>query len=120
MNTIAAFGIEFGVTVLVALLVVFYLRTSLHRILVDLCGGEYRARFWLAFSTVLLIGVPAAAALAYRPLPAAFPDALDAFFDMARQLGQNVIGLLAALSVLGVIIAFFALVAPRVPRERPS
>ncbi len=110
MNTIAAFGIEFVVTVLTGFLLMQYLRPSLSRILIDLCGGEDRARFWTAFATVLLIGVPAATALGYRPLAGSFADA---FFSIARQLGQNVMGFLGALVALGIVVAFFALVAPR-------
>ena len=115
MNTVAVFGIEFVLTILVGLLLMFYLRPSLYRVLVDLCGGEERARFWLAFSTVLLIGVPAASALGYRPVLGTFPDS---FFDLAQQLGRNVMGFLVALVALGIVVAFFALVAPRTAKER--
>lgn len=117
MNTIATFGIEFVVTILVGLLLMLYLRPSLYRVLIDLCGGEDRARFWSAFSTVLLIGVPAAIALGYHPTPGRFQDA---FFDLARQLGQNVMGFLVALVALGLVVAFFALVAPRTSKEQKS
>ncbi len=115
MNTIAAFGIEFVVTLLIGFLLMLYLRAPLYRVLVDLCGGEDRARFWSVFSVVLLIGLPSAAALGYRPL-SGYPT--DMFFDMARQLGQNVMAFLAALVALGIVVAFFALVAPRAPKER--
>jgi hypothetical protein len=117
MNTIVAFGIDFSLTLLVGFLVMSYLRSSLFRMLVDLCGTEDRGRFWLAFSTVLLIGVPASAALGYRP---ATWSPADSFFDIARQLGQNIMGFLAALAVVGLVIGFFALVAPRVPRGQQS
>ncbi len=117
MNTIAAFGIEFVLTLLTGCLLMFYLRPSLHRILVDLCGGEDRARFWSMFATVLLIGVPTATTLGYRPVPGSFADA---FFDLSRQLGQNVMSFLGALAALGIVVAFFALVAPRAARERQS
>ncbi len=115
MSSIAAFGIEFFVTLLIGFLLLLYLRAPLYRVLVDLCGGEDRARFWSAFAAVLLIGFPSAAALGYRPYAG---SSTDAFFDMARQLGQNVIAFLAALVALGIVVAFFALVAPRAPKER--
>ena len=117
MNSIAAFGIEFLITLLVGFLLMLYLRGPLHRVLVDLCSGEDRARFWSAFSAVLLIGFPSVAALGYRPL-AGSPS--DTFFDLAHQLGQNVMAFLAALVSLGIVVAFFALVAPRTPKERQS
>ncbi len=117
MNTIAAFGIEFLLTILAGSLLMFYLRPSLHRVLVDLCGGEDRARFWSMFATVLLIGVPTATTLGYRPEYGSFTDS---FFDLARQLGQNVMSFLGALVALGIVVAFFALVAPRAAREQKS
>src|SRR5512146_1490522 len=98
MNTIAAFGIEFVVTLLVGLLLMLYLRPSLYRVRVDLCGGEDRARCWSAFSTVPLIGIPATVALGYQPTSGRFHDA---FFELARQLGLNVMGFLVALVPLG-------------------
>ncbi len=110
MNSIVAFGVEFVATILIGFLLMQYLRPSLHRILIDLCRGEDRARFWSAFATVLLIGVPAATAMGYHPMAGSFADA---FFSVARQLGQNVMGFLAALVALGIVVAFFALVAPR-------
>ncbi len=117
MDSIAAFGIEFVATLLVGVLLMLYLRAPLYRVLVDLCGGEERARFWSAFAVVLLIGFPSAAALGYHPFAG---SATDLFFDMARQLGQNVMAFLAALVALGIVVAFFALVAPRAPKERSS
>ncbi len=110
MNQFAAFGLDLVLTVLVTLLLFVYLRLSLHRILIDLCGSELRARFWLAFSSLVLIGIPAASALGYRP---EFSSADALFFDFTRQLGQNLISFLMALVGLGIVVGFFALVAPR-------
>ncbi len=115
MNSIAAFGVEFVMTVAIGFLLMLYLRAPLYRILVDLCGSEERARFWAAFSAVLLIGLPSAATLGYHPFSG---NLTDTFFDMARQLGQNVMAFLAALVALGIVVAFFALVAPRASKER--
>ncbi len=117
MNTFVAFGLELLVTLLLGFLLMLYLRPSLYRVLVDLCGGEDRARFWSAFSTVLLIGAPSASALGYRPMPGSLGDS---FLDVTHQLGQNLMTFLMALIALGLVVAFFALVAPRVPKERKS
>ncbi len=115
MNTFVAFGFELLVTLLMGFVLMVYLRPSLYRVLVDLCGGEDRARFWLAFATVLLIGAPTASALGYQPLHTTVNEML---FDVTRQLGQNLVSFLMALVALGLVVAFFALVAPRVPKER--
>lgn len=117
MNLLTAFGMEFLATLLIGFMLVAYIRRPLYRILVDLCGTEDRARFWLAFSTVLLVGVPTASALGYQPLQG---DVTESFFLIFRQLGQNVMGFLVALVGLGLVVSFFALVAPRTPKERSS
>lgn len=115
MNSFVAFAFELFLTVLMGFLLILYLRPSLYRVLVDICGGEDRARFWSAFATVLLVGAPSASALGYQPLHAGFNEAL---FDVTRQLGQNLVSFLVALVALGLVVALFALVAPRAPRER--
>ncbi len=117
MNPLAAFWIDLAVTLLAGFLLVAYLRPSLFRILIDLCGGEERARFWTSFSALVLIGVPAASALAYIPGGAG----LDGwFFNITHRLSQNFVMFLMALVGLGFVVGFFALVAPRTPREKTS
>ena len=117
MNTLAAFAIEFLTTLLIGFLLVQYIRRPLFRVLVDLCGTEDRAAFWSAFCAVLLIGIPAAGALGYQPTQASLPDS---FFLIFRQLGQNTMAFLIALIGVGLIVSFFALVAPKPPKERSS
>ena len=110
MNSIVSFLIEVGLTLLICLLLVFYLRLYLHRILVDLCGNEDRAQFWTVFSNILLVGFPFMFALGYRP--GAFTSQ-DLFFDIVGRLSNNLGMYLAALVVIGMIVSFFALVAPK-------
>lgn len=117
MNLLEAFAIELGVTLLIGFLLLAYIRLPLYRLLVDLCGTEDRARFWSAFSAVLLIGFPTASALGYQPLPG---DPSESLFLIFRQLGQNLIGFLVALVALGLVISLFALAAPRVSKEHSS
>lgn len=110
MNTILSFVIEVSLTLLIAALLVNYLRPFLWKILVDLCGTEERAKFWTAFSNILLIGLPAIFALNFRPI-ASSPEGL--FFEIAGKLSGNLGGLLLALIGVGFIVSFFALVARR-------
>lgn len=110
MNTIASFLIQLTVTLAIAFLLVGYLRPHLHRVLLELCGTEERAQFWIAFSNILLIGMPAIFALNYKP---EFRDTESLFFDVAGKLSGNLGGLLFALICIGIIVSFFALVAPR-------
>ncbi len=117
MNVLTAFVIECVLTLSIGLLLVAYMRPSLYSVLVDLCGTEGRARFWLAFSSVLLVGVPAASSLGYEPLPGDLSESLLLVF---RQLGHNIMSFLVALVGLGLAVSFFALVAPKPPKERSS
>ncbi|MBI3739657.1 MAG: hypothetical protein HY258_11470 [Chloroflexi bacterium] len=110
MNIIASFLIEIAVTLLICSLIIAYLRPHLLRVLVDLCGTEDRARFWTVFSTILLGGLPLIFALGYRP------EAItseDVFFEIIGRLSGNLGGFLAAMIAIGIIVSFFALVAPR-------
>ncbi len=110
MNTVLSFLIEIVLTLLIAALVVGYLRPFLKKVLADLCGTEERAQFWTAFSNILLIGLPMIFALGYQP-EAENAEAL--FFDVAGKLSGNLGGLLFALLGIGLIVSFFALVAPK-------
>ena len=110
MNMIFSFVIEVALTVVISGLLVRYLRPFLQKILLDLCGTEERAQFWTAFSNILLIGLPIIFALAYKP-EASSPEAL--FFEMAGKLSGNLGGLLLALIGTGLMISFFALIAPK-------
>ena len=110
MNTIVSFLIEISLTLLLCVLIVGYLRPFLRKVLVDLCGTEDRAQFWTAFLNILLIGMPMIFALGYRP-EAKNTEGL--FFEIAGKLSGNLGGLLIALIGSGMIVAFFALVAPK-------
>lgn len=110
MNTLFPFVIEVTVTLVVAALLTGYLRPFLRKILIDLCGTEDRAQFWTAFSNILLIVVPVIFALNYRP-EAESVQAL--FFEVAGKVSENLGGLLASLIGIGIVVSFFALIAPR-------
>jgi hypothetical protein len=117
MNTIFSFIVEVALTLGISVLLVRYLRPLLRKVLTDLCGTEDRAQFWTAFSNILLIGLPIIFALNYRP-EARSAEAL--FFEVAGKLSGNLGGLLLALVVIGVIVSFFALAAPRQRKPEPK
>jgi len=117
MNDIAAFTLDLVLTLLVAFALVLYLSPSLFRILVDLCGTQDRARFWLTFSRMLLLGIPAVAALGYQP---GISLGEPWYFDMAHQLAHTAMSLLVAVIGLGTVITFFAAIAPRQRKENAS
>jgi hypothetical protein len=110
MNTIFSFVIEVVLTLVISALLVGYLRPFLQKVLVDLCGTEDRAQFWVVFSSILLIGMPIIFALNYRPEA---KTAEQLFFEVAGKLSGNLGGLLLALIAVGMIVSFFALAAAR-------
>ena len=110
MNTIVSFLVQLGITFVIVFSLVGYLRPYLRKILVDLCGTEERSQFWTAFSNILLIGMPMIFALNYKP---EVTNAEELFFDVAGKLSGNLGGLLLALVCIGIVVSFFALVAPR-------
>ena len=110
MNIIISFLIQVTLTLVITSLIVGYLRPFLRKVLVDLCGTKERAQFWIAFSNILLIGLPIIIALNYRPEA---NDAEELFFEVAGKLSGNLGGLLFAMFGTGLIVSFFALVAPK-------
>jgi hypothetical protein len=110
MNPFLNLSVEVSLTVLVCVLVTRYLRTSLYRVLVDLCKTEDRAQFWVTFANILLIGLPLIIALGFRPESGTLEEAI---FEMLGRLSGNLAGYLFALVGLGFIVTIFALVATR-------
>jgi len=110
MSPFLALSIEVGLTVLVCVLITRYLRPYLRRVLVDLCRTEDRAQFWVAFSNILLNGVPLIIALGFRPEAGTLEESI---FEMMGRLSGNLAGYLFALVGVGSVVSIFALVAPR-------
>jgi hypothetical protein len=85
-------------TAVVSLSVMAYVQGPLRRILVELCGTDERAHFWMVFSNVTVVVVSLMAALQYRPEPAASSPAL---IEVASQLKWGLAGLAISMLALG-------------------
>jgi hypothetical protein len=114
MNPFLALSVEVGLTILACVLITAYLRPHLTRVLIDLCRTEERAQFWAAFSNILLIGLPLIIALGFRPEAETLEAAA---FEVLGRLSGNLAGYLFALVGIGIMVSFFALVAPRPAAE---
>ena len=110
MERIWIYLLQIIVTAGTSLAVVIYFRPHLKRVLVDLCGTQDRAQFWVVFSSILLVGLPLIFALGFNPLNI---KAGLLFYDTARQVRANLLGFLLALIAIGFSVSVFALVAPR-------
>jgi hypothetical protein len=117
MNTILLYAGQLTVTLTICLLLTAYIRPFLKRVLVDLCGTEGRAQFWVAFTNIMLILVPSLFALGYQPNANVYGQE---FFALTRQLRTNLIGFVLSLLGAGMAVGFFALVAPRPQAEKHS
>ena len=114
MNEISVFLTGVGLTVITCISVVGYLKSHLQKILVDLCGTELRANFWMAFSNVTLVLVPMVFAMQFHPK---MGDTLPVIFQLNYQLKWVLVGLISSVGVLGTILSLFILflaVPPRV------
>ena len=58
MEEIILFCIELGFSLATSIVVLVYLGTFLRQMLIDLCGNEERASFWLGFSKLIFIFLP--------------------------------------------------------------
>ena len=110
MNGIWIYLLQLVVTGAISLALVTYFRPHLQRILVDLCGTQERAQFWVVFSSILLVGLPLIFGMGYTPIDT---ESGKLFYNAASQVRLNLLGFLAGLIGIGIAVSFFALVAPR-------
>ena len=58
MNELYLFLTEIGISLFISVCVVFLLNKSFRNVLIDLCGTEVRAQFWMIYSNLMLIIAP--------------------------------------------------------------
>lgn len=105
MDRIATvFLVGTGVSLLISIVVVVFLRRRLRGVLADLCGTPERGDFWTDFSTVLFVLVPLVLALFSRPIGDADAALL---FGVTAHLRWALMGLLGTLCIVGMMIAWF-------------
>ncbi len=85
-----------------SLFVVVYLRRHLGRLLVELCGTKERADFWAAFSNIILMLVPLAITLLYRP-----KANVELIFQVSNHLAVSLLGLAATVMGMGGVVGSF-------------
>lgn len=98
------FASGFAVTLIISLLVVFYLQKPLQELLEELCGHPRRADFWTAFSVVSVSLMPVIFALGSRP---AADGSIPALLGIADQVRWGLIGLVVSVIVLGWVVGSF-------------
>ena len=104
MNVSLVFSCGLAATVLVALLVVFYLKSPLQKQLQELCGNPERAEFWTAFANVTVVLTPAIFAMSVDPSSS---SAVPPLLAVVSQMKWGFIGLVTSVLMMGWILGRF-------------
>jgi len=107
MYIVTLFWIQIAVTLTIVALILRFLRSSLRRILIDLCGTEDRAQFWTTFTNIVLLSLPMISALGFPPTI----SLENPLIATANQLKSNLTIFILGLVMIGVVLLFFTIVA---------
>ncbi len=110
MNSIGLYLIQLLATLMLSAGLAAYVRPTLRRVLVDLCGTDERAHFWTVFANIMLVALPVIFGMGFAPESGSFEQG---FFAITGQLRWNLLGFVLSLVAIGGAVSFFALVAPR-------
>ena len=117
MNPTNAFLLGLTIAAALGFTLVWYLKSHLKGILVDLCGAETRADFWMAFSNVTLLLAPMVFAMQFH---AKAGDDLSVVFQLNYQLKWVLLGLIASVIALGGVVSLFILFSATPPPDAKS
>jgi|SRR5476651_912288 hypothetical protein len=104
MEHYALFLVEIGVSLAGSLLVLLFWSKSLKRILVDICGTEDRAAFWLIYSNIMLFITPLLSVILFGH---SGDTVVFGFAFLKRAVGAALLGIFVALAVIGLQVAKF-------------
>jgi hypothetical protein len=110
MTAIQTFLTGIAISVVLSLAIVRYLNKPLRSILIDLCGTETRARFWTHITNLSFVLVALLMPILTRPR-----EGLDVVFQLSRQLGWTLFGLIVTVVVVSMMVSQFVV---RVDRHR--
>jgi uncharacterized membrane protein YhaH (DUF805 family) len=119
MSIVLMLVFQFASPVLIALVLIRYLRRVMLRMLTDLCGTEERAEFWVKACAVLMVLAPLVIVLmaAHNPVQCV-PDNTSCFELVLRQ--TIVLALIGALATIGTFVYVVANYIPRGPTVVPA
>lgn len=102
MNALGLFIIEVLLCFAISLSLIFLLRPLLRAVLVDICGTDQRAAFWLMFSQLMLVISPLLIVIYFAPTQS------DVSINIAEAikdtLFRSLLGDFIALAMLGQVI----------------
>lgn len=115
MSTLSIYFTGVGISILITLAIIWYLRKSLFDILVDLCKTEERAAFWHQITNLSFVLMTLLLTLNEQPLH----DQIF-IFQLSQYLRRGIFGLTLTTGFLSVVILFFALVSHKPATENPA
>ena len=104
MSAVSTLFIGLAVMLLVATGVLLLLRTSLHQLLVEICGEEHRARFWGQLYSASLLLTVGLAGILFPPEEGQVNNMLYSLLPMFR---AGLVGLLLCLGILAMTMVQF-------------
>jgi cytochrome bd-type quinol oxidase subunit 2 len=104
MSAVSTLFIGLAVMLLVATGVLLLLRTSLHQLLVEICGEEHRARFWGQLYSACLLLTVGLAGILFPPEEGQVNNMLYSLLPMFR---AALVGLLLCLGILAMTMVQF-------------
>ena len=104
MSIEITFFVGSAIAMSTVLAVIWYLRKPLQAILTELCGKPERARFWSAFSYVVLFLIPCIAVLSRGP---ELPFRQSHVFAICEQIKAGMTGLVGSVVTLGVVLSVY-------------
>jgi hypothetical protein len=101
MEELKLFIIEIILSLSVSAVVIICLTNALRRLLVDMCGTESRARFWVVYSNIMLVIAPLLAIILFGKSEI-MTEANFTFYKTA--FGSALSGIFISLVVIGMQI----------------
>jgi uncharacterized membrane protein YcjF (UPF0283 family) len=102
MNTIPTYLGGITISVLLSLVIVFYLKKPLNELLIDLCGTKARASFWTQITNLSFILVAMLMSIITRP-----DTGVNVVYQISRQLGWTLFGMIATVVFVSLSISRF-------------
>ncbi len=102
MDTLSIFIIEVSLCLGISLLLIYLLKPVLRQVLIETCGTNTRAEFWVMFTQLMLIISPLLIVIYFAPTTDSVPiNVAEAIQDT---LFRSLLGDFIALSMIGQII----------------
>ena len=103
MNTLTLFLIEVSICIVISYSVVYLLKPLLHEMLLDTCGTETRAEFWVMFTQLMLFIAPLLLVIFYAPTEQVIN--INVVEVIQDTLFRSLLGAFLALAMIGRVIS---------------